>query len=82
MTGDVWVVATFDHGATWGDPVRVDPDDSYHFNDRPWLALGRDGTHHATWTRCIGGEMRYAAWTDARDGYSAIYLSTSPVAGP
>jgi hypothetical protein len=47
---DVHVVASADHGATWGNPVTVNVDNGSVFNDRPWVTGAPNNVVHIHWT--------------------------------
>lgn len=48
---DVFVSASFNGGATWSEPVRVndDPVGNPHDQFFPWIAVGADGTVRVMW---------------------------------
>lgn len=57
---DVYVARSDDLGATWTSPVLVTQDFD---NDRPWLAVGADGTVVVTWQTVNGATVSQSAWS-------------------
>ena len=70
--GDVFAVSSTDKGRTWSRRVRVNDDDTDHFQFFPELTVGPDGTLHAMW-----GDFR----DDAFHVRYHIYYATSEDGG-
>lgn len=69
----------------WGATLRADGTVSANerVSDASFLEDGTYDTNLGDFMGlAVGGTTRYAAWTDTRDGASAIYFAKSPIAGP
>jgi hypothetical protein len=78
---DTYVVASHDHGATWGDPVQVNVDDGTVFNDRPWVAIGPDGDVHVHFTSLPAANRYETRAAHSEDG-GATWSTPVRVATP
>ncbi|MEK6608704.1 MAG: hypothetical protein AABZ30_13675, partial [Myxococcota bacterium] len=68
---DLYAVATHDHGESWGEPVRVAEGDDELLVDRPWVAVGPDGTVHVKWMSYVYNgtyEEMWIGYTRSGDG--------------
>jgi hypothetical protein len=71
-SGDVFIVASDDRGASWTDPIRVNDDQTDHLQFFPSITTDPDGSLHMMWgdTRDDPSELAYH-----------IYYSTSTDGG-
>lgn len=73
VDSDIVVVASTDEGRTWFEPVRVNDDLAGPANDQwmPAIAVGPEGTVHATWLDYRddpAGQWGYIYFSHSRDG--------------
>ena len=70
---NVYVAASSDSGATWGQPVKVNDDTGGKRNILPWIAMDSKGTVHSIWIsdRNGGGETFYSNSTDGGKTWAA-----------
>jgi len=83
---DIYLARSDDHGASWGANVRVDDYAAVErINERPALAVDRDGTLHAAWTdlraRQPDTNIRYTRSRDAGASFSASHQIDGSDAG-
>jgi hypothetical protein len=71
---DVWVIVSYDAGATFSMPIRVNDNMNASRQFQSWAAVDSYGTVHVVWTDLRNGgnnDTYYARMTDIKNGFEA-----------